>query len=210
MPPSDPWQGLELRGAVPGDFFGHPEVRCLPDPVGAFAALVKRARSTRFEVDVSPAPFGDQLGDESLAQHVQGLARLTSAAGESCLAVSRSYVGKGIVLFARAAASRFDYVRHVRTDLDHPGGMQAYGSLLAVALEAAVGGGIGRVDLYDDPLGRSAPPMDQLVLDGSHGEPLEGRTAKAGWVALTRLVGGKYLLLIKGHSFGRDLGWFFT
>jgi hypothetical protein len=178
------------------------------DPARALGGLAQRARVSTLSIDVSPAPFGDEVGDHRVHKHVQGIAVFHTHDGTRCLAISRSFVGKGIVLFAREKQGRFRYDRHLRTLLDHPGGMQAWGSLLAVACEASETAHVGRVLLFDDPVSSGLLPVDELVLDGSHGEPIEGRS-KAGFVSITRLVCGRYLLLIGGKNFGQDIGWFF-
>jgi hypothetical protein len=179
------------------------------DPARAIADLAKVARVSTLSIDVSPAPFGDDVGDHRADKHVQGVTVFYAHDGTRCLAISRSFVNKGVVVIAREERGRFQYVRHLRTELDHPSGLQAWGSLVAIPCEAEDTSKVGRVLLYEDPA-TSMPraPLDQLVLDGAHGEPLEGRS-KAGFCAFTRLVDGRYLLLIGGNNFGQDIGWFF-
>ena len=205
----DAWSKLVLRAPRPDEPHGHPHMHATFDPARAIAELARAARVSTLSIDVSPAPFGDEVGDHRGEKHVQGVSVLYTHDGTRCLAISRSFIHKGVVVFAREQGGRFRYVRHLRTALDHPSGIQAWGSILAIACEASESSQAGRVLLYDDPV--STPPtapLDELVLDGSHGEPLEGRS-KAGWCAFTRLVDGRYLLLIGGNNFGKDIGWFF-
>jgi hypothetical protein len=205
----DAWSKLVFRAPRPEEPHGHPHMLATFDPARAIADLAHASRVSTLSIDVSPAPFGDEIGDHRAEKHVQGVTVLYAHDGTRCLAISRSFIRKGVVVFAREQAGRFRYVRHLRTALDHPSGLQAWGSIVAIASEASDSNLVGRVTLYDDPVSTAASaPLDELVLDGSHGEPIEGRS-KAGWCAFTRLVDGRYLLLIGGNDFGRDIGWFF-
>ena len=206
---ADAWSNFQLRAPRPDKPFGHPHMHATFDPARTIADLAKAARVSTLSIDVSAAPFGDEVGDHRAKKHVQGVSVFYAHDGTRCLAISRSFVNKGVVVFAREQRGRFQYVRQLRTALDHPSGMQAWGSLLAIACEAEDSSKPGRLLLYDDPASTApSAPLDELVLDGSHGEPIEKRS-KAGWCALTRLVDGRYLMLIGGNNFGEDIGWFF-
>ncbi|MDY6861676.1 MAG: hypothetical protein SV062_01650 [Thermodesulfobacteriota bacterium] len=95
--------------------------------------------------------------------------------------------------------------------LNHAGGMQAVGSILAVSYENAGKPESERPDaqvrFYDivDPW--NVKEINKLVLDGSRGEEKQEHT-KSSAVAITKLEDGRYLLFVGGFNNSED-GWFY-
>jgi hypothetical protein len=146
--------------------------------------------------------------------HVQGVARIDHPNGLTTLVCSASGQDSGTLwfsLFQRELYQGAQGRRRVRlkqpgavqstivTASPHPGGMQALGSLLAVANEG--GSGAPSVDLYD--VSRPAAPTLRAHLD------LPG-AGGAGWVALAARGPDDYLLFIGGASFARRDSWLYS
>ncbi len=92
--------------------------------------------------------------------------------------------------------------------LNHPGGMQALGTTLAVAVECSGCTTAAEVRFYE--FGSQFVPTElmRLKLDGSRGEPNQP-SSNASSVAFTKLTDGTYLLFVGGNDDGRSGGWFY-
>jgi hypothetical protein len=103
------------------------------------------------------------------------------------------------------------YYNFFEGDLNHAGGMQAVGSILAVSYENAGKPESERpaaeVRFYDivDPW--NVTEVNRLVLNGSQGEEKQKHT-KSSAVAITKLKDGRYLLFVGGFNNTED-GWFY-
>ncbi len=164
--------------------------------------------------------------------HIQGVARLSdgrSADGRvfGRLVATQNVTGAGFeVGFHRAdgglregwrdrshefdAAPRVD----VRDVLNHPGGVQAHGDLVAVALEQQ-GGSTPPAAVYFVRVARNpdADPsgeiVNRLVLDGSQGEPFQRGQSSAATAGFVQLASGHQLLAVSGASHGTQGIWFY-
>ncbi|HEX5661033.1 MAG TPA: hypothetical protein VFX59_27765 [Polyangiales bacterium] len=173
-------------------------------------ARIERACDVRQLRLITPRSGPIDLRDV-IRYHVQGIAR-SDLDGRAVLAFSVSGREHGALWFARfelasgrlAPEARVDTV--VRTQLPHPGGMQASGQLLAVACEGDKG--YARVEIYDFEDLRE--PRDTLVLNNSLKEGVSQLTrSAAGWLTFAEASPGEYLLFVGGRSFAQREGWFY-
>lgn len=164
--------------------------------------------------------------------HIEGVSRFEfgDEADDRWLAVSRAYdqTGKaGIFLVhlsdmdgtdgGQLLDPGVDYTSPIPADRatqyyyptqggNHPGGMQAFGRYLAVAVEPK--DGFSWVDFYDFSAGFGAGDQIQRLMMFPRGRDFTpGRSI--GGVAVTRLKDRRYFMFVLGKDDDRD-GWFFV
>ena len=99
--------------------------------------------------------------------------------------------------------------------LNHFGGMQAIGTVLAVAVEdnadpPPAPSRPAEVRFFDVSAPGAVSEIMRLRLDGSRGEPNQSEThSRATAVAVSRLRDGRYLIFVGGRSHSAD-GWFYV
>jgi hypothetical protein len=203
-----------LRGAGSQGPFGDPGTQQIQDPKAALAALASVAATSAQRTLYVPQgiDYGGVFtaGHTLNRNHIQSLTFLDSSRGERCLGLIASSDSAGTLLFAKVQGDGgLSYRRSLRLPgLAHPSALRAWRELLVVACEDPAQPACLRI--YRDPVeGVQVTHSDQLVLDGSHGEPTGRTRSGAAFLALTRLVSGQYFALIGGHQFGREHGWAF-
>lgn len=156
----------------------------------------------------------------AIEHHVQGVTRVDGT-DRATLAVSVSGAHHGQLWLAefelqpdgdrpgcKQLAETGQVVSVVQTGLPHPGGLQAAGSLLAVACEAP--SGWARIEIFDIAAPTRPRLVDSLTLDGSLHEGMSQRVgSKAGFLLFGSLARGEYLLFVGGRSFAQQEGWFY-
>jgi hypothetical protein len=159
-------------------------------------------------------------GAIDLANHVQGIARIDHA-DKFTLVCSRSGPKHGALWFGqfsfaadkqvpgrRCPSEVGETVATLTTSLAHPGGIQASGSLLAVACDADAG--YAQVDIYDVSDPRKPRLRDTLPLDNSQGGGVSQlSSSRCGWTSFARVGTDEYLLFVGGRSYAQREGWFY-
>lgn len=93
-------------------------------------------------------------------------------------------------------------------NLDHPGGVQAHGNTLAVAMES---GEKGRAAIYflHFPPGLKGTIVNKLFLTGAQGEPFQKDQDRASSAGFLKLQSGKFLAAVSGEDHGKQGIWFY-
>jgi len=182
--------------------------------------------------DLSYGIYGAPSGTLIDTHHLQGIARLadvvyaglrigrvvlTHNLGTNGLEYAEQEVGwasEGIFEVDSPLAV-FDSIpiRHV---LDHPGGAQAHGNTVVVAMEHS-GTFVSGVTPYAAVYFLHFPPEDslgdgivnQLVLDGSRNEPFQRFQSSAASAAFVQMESGYFLAAVSGSDHGRQGIWFY-
>lgn len=99
----------------------------------------------------------------------------------------------------------------IRETFAHPGGAQAHGDTIAIAMEQGPAPHSAAVFFVGVPASGEPEVLQRFVLDGTHGEPADGE-AQTGTsaVGFIRLETGAYLLAVTGRKNGDQGIWFYT
>lgn len=164
---------------------------------------------------------------DKFKKHVQGVARLRDWNGMGRMLISSNMSDKGLRLAFQdvtgATEGVFSTKRklkdpvdlHIRRlkergDYDHPGGIQAVGDLVAIAMEKPKKEGFKYAAVYFVQVtGNHMRIINHLTLDGSRGEPLQEEKSHAATVGLVKLDTSHYLLAVAGRKHGKKGIWFY-
>ncbi|MCI4649732.1 hypothetical protein [Phaeodactylibacter sp.] len=159
-----------------------------------------------------------------LSSHVQGVARLRDWNGKGRMAISdngsnagfriafQDIVNSDEGIFSEDQKLKNAVSFKIRNepqygDHDHPGGMQAQGDVIAIAME---GGAAEHGAVYFlKAEGNSVSYLSTLWLDGSQGEPYQADQNAAATVGFVKLEEGNYLLAVCGRNHGKQGIWFY-
>jgi hypothetical protein len=171
----------------------------------------------------------DWHGNITIDRHIQGVARLAGVGDNRWLAVTRAhnleYAGVHLARMGdlggadgtrllvpgtsyadpppSTRGTEYFYSQFLTT---HPGGVQAFGHYLAVAVEAT-NQQVPRLDVFDFSGGPGAGKQYVYYL-GNLGET-PGVTKAITGVGVTRLTDGRYLFFVLGKDENKD-GWFYV
>lgn len=165
-----------------------------------------------------------EFGSANAKSHNQGVARFADRIydGKRYTRVATSYNNSsGFSISAREVATEAE-VWHassevarpdIRLDINHPGGMQAHGDFVVVAMEQT-----GPTEppaearfyqVTGDPMNPTVELANTLVLDGSQGEPFQAGQSRAASAGFVKLYSGYFLLAVAGASDGKQGIWFY-
>ena len=88
---------------------------------------------------------------------------------------------------------------------DHPGGIQAQGDIVAIAMEDPKGGGKHAAVYFVEVRGKNFQFLNTLMLDGSRGEPNQKTRSKAATVGFIQLKTFNYLVAVAGANHGKKV-----
>ncbi|MEZ4287653.1 MAG: hypothetical protein R3A47_05815 [Polyangiales bacterium] len=186
---------------------------------------------TAFDMNVPDAPA---IHPES---HVQGVFRLadgTDASGQPVGRVggTQNAVGGGLDIgfhrrdpqmsegwldydpaLGRVRFDSFDRV-DVRDTLNHPGGTQAHGNIVAIAMEEQ-GNPFPSAAVYfvavaqNDSAQSGGEIVNRLIMDGSRGEPLQAERKCAASAGFVKVSDGRFMVAVAGADNGKQGIWFY-
>ncbi len=169
---------------------------------------------------------GYETGESVLHHHLQGVARLADLVHEDGTRTGRviltDNLSRGGLSYAEGtfeterdsifAGGRYTVLRkmNLRQYFEHPGGAQAHGNTMVVAMDSR-----RRNDAAAYFLHFAAHGKPQLVsgfsIDGTHGEPMLSvrRRWSAASAAFIQLDTGEFLVAVSGDASGKAGIWFF-
>ncbi len=164
------------------------------------------------------------FGDPNAKSHNQGIARFVDRVynGTRYTRIATSYNNSyGFSVSVSSVASEFPAWQasseeariNIRTNLNHPGGMQAHGDIVVVAMEQT--GSTtpkAQVLFYEvtgNPLDPDVEALSYHILDGSQGEPFQASQSRAASAGFVKLASGYFLLAISGADHGKQGIWFY-
>lgn len=199
---------------------------CVHDVERAFWAIDTGTR------DSHKFPFSAvELDSVGPRDHTQGICRVPGVGQDNYLIITKKGE-KGQVLVVEYPGIRSDggAWKHadrtsdwgeIRTvyehpEFDHPSGVQPAGKIVAVALEcsdAPTCQGKAAVEFYDASKLPDLKLLSRLDLDGSQGEPEQGRglgqrLPDAAFASMAKLADGRHLVLIAGRD--SQYGWLYV
>jgi hypothetical protein len=163
----------------------------------------------------------------NIAPHVQGVARLRDRNGRGRMALTNHEAGPGFRLASYEIPPEGDNgngelvlgdeVDFQIRDVDayghhnHPGGMQAQGDIVAIAMEDDEDeDGVNEdAAVYFLEVTDSIRFLSALHLDGSQGEEEQDERTKAASAGFVRLASNHYLLAVSGSKHGTQGIWFY-
>jgi len=181
--------------------------------------------NVKLDIDHSDMGFGIKTPYlNGLGNHVQGIGRLSDKNGMGRMVLTENGTGRGLrVAFQpikNATEGLYSTVNElsdvVSFDIhgvsaygnhDHPGGLQAQGDYIAVAME---GGNTKHAAVYflkvED---RNIEFVTSLVMNGSRGEPYQTFKSAAATAGFVQLASGHFLVAVSGKNHGRQGIWFY-
>jgi hypothetical protein len=222
--------GLEMKGYIDPVYGSNDQNRCAVDVMRAFSQLPWLPRGIRYwskggrqlpPVDATLHTFG------AWNNHIQGVGRLAGFDDNRWLVVSRAHdLDRAGVFLAHmgdldgADGTRLLLPGKGYTDpppaqrtteyyfpiqgAHHPGGLSAFGSYVAVAVESP---NSAWITIYDFRNGVNTNPVVSQFTLGQSGEVPRPPNSISG-VALTRLSNHKYLMFVLGKD-THENGWFY-
>ncbi|MGB5696199.1 MAG: hypothetical protein WBM46_11135 [Polyangiales bacterium] len=166
------------------------------------------------------------FGSPNAGAHNQGIARFADVVvgGQRYTRVASSYNNsKGFSFstfetfteedswLANTEQARLD----IRQELNHPGGMQAHGDLVVIAMEHSGSSGgfppaqVRFVRVTGDPTNPLLEEVNRLALDGSQGELWQANQSSAATAGFVTLKSGYFLLAVAGSGHGKQGVWFY-
>jgi hypothetical protein len=227
------WTPFTLKGSTATSLSTR-QNRCTND-VGLTFAYLSPGPTARIDYrsngGATLPPFNATLADfynlQSIEYHIQGVGRLSGLGDSRWVAVSRSYTtGRGGVflvqmgdlpgtdgsLFGPAQAANPPTTRATKyfypiAGVEHPGGLQAFGAHVAVAVEAPSAPSF--IQFYDffQP-GASNAAIHRFYTDNTQGENPPVDLSISG-VGVTRLSDSRYLMAVLGKDSSRR-AWFYV
>ena len=196
--------------------------RCVPDLVGQADAIFTGESEI---VSASRVNLTNRIGIVS-GDHIQGVARLpdreVNGVRKGRIVVSYNQ-GSGLALGYQNVSGDNPAWSHgagvvdiddihfgVRTELNHPGGVQTHGDLIAIAMEQTGSATpAARVYFIQQTSDFESETVNTLLLDGSHGEPHQTEQSSAATAGFVKLAGGTYLVAVSGADHGTQGIWFY-
>lgn len=183
-------------------------------------------------LNISKKTFGFGIphsgGGSKFKEHVQGVARLRDWNGLGRMVITDNMTGTGFRLAFQdtvgANEALYSQKRHLRNPIpfkirnvpyygyhDHPGGMQAHGDLVAIAMEKAKNEPKHAAVYFLKISGMEIELVNILTLDGSKGEEDQGPQTKshAATVGFAKLANHHFLLAVAGKNHGKAGIWFY-
>lgn len=178
----------------------------------------------KLDIDKSDMKFGIKAPNIPTSKHVQGIGRLRDWNGMGRMVLTENGSGKGFRVgfhpIENATEGLYSTVREmpdvVDFDIqdvsaygnhDHPGGLQANGDYVAVAMEGEYPGHAAVYFLKVD--GRDIEFITSLVMDGSRGEPYQASQNRAATVGFVQQASGHFLVAVSGKDHGAQGIWFY-
>lgn len=181
---------------------------------------------TRLDINNSDRGFGIKTPYlNGLDNHAQGVGRLSDWDNLGRMVLTENGTGKGFrVAFqpitGNATEGLYSTTKKLSDpvsfdiqsvpaygDHNHPGGLQAQGDYVAIAME---GGNAQHAAVYFLKVeGRDVEFVTSLVMDGSRGEPYQAPQNGAATVGFVELDSGHFLVAVSGNNHGTEGIWFY-
>lgn len=178
----------------------------------------------RLDIRQKDLSFAIRSPDIDVEDHVQGVARLRDWNGKGRMVLSDDGTSAGFRLafqnIKEANEALYSADKKLRDPISfpirnierygnhsHPGGMQAQGDIVAIAME---GGKADHAAVYFLRInGDQISYISTLDLDGSQGEPFQYNQNRAATVGFIQLDNGNFLLAVSGKQHGKQGIWFY-